>query len=85
MYYNIKHNKLKAQFCIFNVLKNSFQHVLKKKVPLSILSDSQIKESIKIGYAGVRKLDFDILKEIKYNCHDPKQFSRLMNLIEEHL
>lgn len=63
----------------------NLEHVLKKEVPLSILSDSQIKESIKNGYAGVRKLDFDILKEIKYNCHDPKQFSRLMNLIEEHL
>ena len=70
-----------------NILESNYnlEHVLKKKVPLSILSDSQIKESIKIGYAGVRKLDFDILKEIKYNCHDPKQFSRLMNLIEENL
>ena len=63
----------------------NLEHVLKKKVPLSILSDSQIIESIQNGYAGFRKLDFDILKEIKYNCHDPKQFSRLMNLIEEYL
>ena len=82
-------NRISSDFekYLNNILESNYnlEHVLKKEVPLSILSDSQIKESIKKGYAGVRKLDFDILKEIKYNCHDPKQFSRLMNLIEENL
>lgn len=63
----------------------NLEHVFKKEVPLSILSDYQIIESIKIRYAGTNKIDLDILKIIKDNCHDPKQFSRLMNLIEEYL
>lgn len=82
-------NRISSDFEIYlsKILESNYnlEHVLKKEVPLGILSDFQIKESIKNGYAGVRKLDFDILKEIKYNCHDPKQFSRLMNLIEEYL
>lgn len=70
-----------------NILESNYnlEHVFKKEVPLSILSDYQIIESIKIRYAGTNKIDLDILKIIKDNCHDPKQFSRLMNLIEEHL
>ena len=70
-----------------NILESNYnlENVFKKEVPLSILSDSQILKSIENRYVGQYRIDLNILKEIKYNCHDPKQFSRLMNLIEENL
>lgn len=82
-------NRISSDFenYLSKILESNYnlEHVFKKEVPLSILSDYQIIESIKIRYAGTNKIDLDILKIIKDNCHDPKQFSRLMNLIEEHL
>lgn len=82
-------NRISSDFenYLSKILESNYnlEHVFKKEVPLSILSDYQIIESIKIRYAGTNKIDIDILKIIKDNCHDPKQFSRLMNLIEEHL
>lgn len=70
-----------------NILESNYnlENVFKREVPLSILSDSQILKSIENRYVGQYKIDLNILKEIKDNCHDPKQFSRLMNLIEENL
>ena len=82
-------NRISSDFenYLSKILESNYnlEHVFKKEVPLSILSDYQIIESIKIRYAGTNKIDLDILKIIKDNCHDPKQFSRLMNLIEENL
>ena len=70
-----------------NILESNYnlENVFKREVPLSILSDSQILESIENRYIDQHRIDLNILKEIKDNCHDPKQFSRLMNLIEENL
>jgi hypothetical protein len=70
-----------------NILESNYnlEHVFKREVPLSILSDSQILKSIENRYVDERRIDLNILKEIKDNCHDPKHFSRLMNLIEENL
>lgn len=70
-----------------NILESNYnlENVFKREIPLSILSDSQILKSIENRYVGQYKIDLNILKEIKDNCHDPKQFSRLMNLIEENL
>lgn len=63
----------------------SLNNVLNKEVPLSILSDYQIAESMTSPLGGFTNINLNYLKKIKDNCHDPKQFSRLMNLIEEHL
>lgn len=70
-----------------NILESNYnlEDVFKREVPLSILSDSQILKSIENRYVGEHRIDLNILKKIKDNCHDPKQFSRLMNLIEENL
>ena len=70
-----------------NILESNYnlENVFKREIPLSILSDSQILKSIENRYVGQYKIDLNILKEIKDNCHDPKRFSRLMNLIEENL
>lgn len=70
-----------------NILESNYnlENVFKREIPLSILSDSQILKSIENRYVVQYKIDLNILKEIKDNCHDPKQFSRLMNLIEENL
>ena len=63
----------------------SLNNVLNKEVPLSILSDYQIAESMTSPLGGFANINLNYLKKIKDNCHDPKQFSRLMNLIEENL
>ena len=63
----------------------SLNNVLNKEVPLNILSDQQIVQSMTSPLGGFANIDLDYLKNIKDNCHDPKQFSRLMNLIEENL
>ena len=70
-----------------NILESKYnlEDVFKREVPLSILSDSQILKSIENRYVGEHRIDLNILKKIKDNCHNPKQFSRLMNLIEENL
>lgn len=70
-----------------NILESNYnlEDVFKREVSLSILSDSQILKSIENRYVGEHRIDLNILKKIKDNCHDPKQFSRLMNLIEENL
>jgi hypothetical protein len=82
-------NRIKENFEVYltNILESDYDldNVYKKEVPLSILSDSQIINSIKKKTIDFRSIDFHILKIIKDNCHDPKQFSRLMNLIEENL
>lgn len=82
-------NRIKEDFEVYltNILESDYDldNVYKKEVPLSILSDSQIINSIKKKTIDFRSIDFHILKIIKDNCHDPKQFSRLMNLIEENL
>ena len=63
----------------------SLNNVLNKEVPLSILSDYQIAESMTSPLGGFANINLNYLKKIKDNCHDPKQFSRLMNLLEENL
>ena len=70
-----------------NILESNYnlEHVFKREVPLSILSDSQILKSIENRYVGEHRIDLNVLKKIKDNCHDPKHFSRLINLIEENL
>lgn len=82
-------NRIKEDFELYlsNILESDYNldNVYKQEVPLSILSDSQIISSIKKKTIDFRSIDIHILKIIKDNCHDPKQFSRLMNLIEEHL
>lgn len=82
-------NRIKEDFELYlgNILESDYNldNVYKQEVPLSILSDSQIISSIKKKTIDFRSIDIHILKIIKNNCHDPKQFSRLMNLIEEHL
>ena len=82
-------NRIKEDFELYlsNILESDYNldNVYKQEVPLSILSDSQIISSIKKKTIHFRSIDIHILKIIKDNCHDPKQFSRLMNLIEEHL
>lgn len=82
-------NRIKEDFEVYltNILESDYNldNVYKKEVPLSILSDSQIINSVKKKTIDFRSIDLHILKIIKDNCHDPKQFSRLMNLIEENL
>ena len=82
-------NRIKEDFEVYltNILESDYNldNVYKKEVPLSILSDSQIINSVKKKTIAFRSIDLHILKIIKDNCHDPKQFSRLMNLIEENL
>lgn len=82
-------NRIKEDFELYlgNILESDYNldNVYKQEVPLSILSDSQIISSIKKKTIDFRSIDIHILKIIKDNCHDPKQFSRLMNLIEENL
>lgn len=82
-------NRIKEDFEVYltNILESDYNldNVYKKEVPLSILSDSQIINSVKNKTIDFRSIDLHILKIIKDNCHDPKQFSRLMNLIEENL
>ena len=82
-------NRIKEDFEVYltNILESDYNldNVYKKEVPLSILSDSQIINSVKKKTIYFRSIDLHILKIIKDNCHDPKQFSRLMNLIEENL
>lgn len=82
-------NRIKEDFEVYltNILESDYNldNVYKKEVPLSILSDSQIINSVKKKTIDFRSIDLHILKIIKGNCHDPKQFSRLMNLIEENL
>ena len=82
-------NIIKEDFELYlgNILESDYNldNVYKQEVPLSILSDSQIISSIKKKTIDFRSIDIHILKIIKDNCHDPKQFSRLMNLIEESL
>ena len=82
-------NRIKEDFWVYltNILESDYNldNVYKKEVPLSILSDSQIINSVKKKTIDFRSIDLHILKIIKDNCHDPKQFSRLMNLIEENL
>ena len=82
-------NRIKEDFEVYltNILESDYNldNVYKKEVPLSILSDSQIINSVKKKTIDFCSIDLHILKIIKDNCHDPKQFSRLMNLIEENL
>ena len=82
-------NRIKEDFELYltNILEQDYDldNVYKQEVPLSILSDSQIINSVKNKIIDFRSIDLHILKNIKDNCHDPKQFSRLMNLIEESL
>ena len=82
-------NRIKEDFEVYltNILESDYNldNIYKKEVPLSILSDSQIINSVKKKTIAFRSIDLHILKIIKDNCHDPKQFSRLMNLIEENL
>ena len=82
-------NRIKEDFEVYltNILESDYNldNVYKKEVPLSILSDYQIINSVKKKTIDFRSIDLHILKIIKDNCHDPKQFSRLMNLIEENL
>lgn len=82
-------NRIKEDFEVYltNILESDYNldNVYKKEVPLSILSDSQIINLVKKKTIDFRSIDLHILKIIKDNCHDPKQFSRLMNLIEENL
>lgn len=82
-------NRIKEDFEVYltNILESDYNldNVYKKEVPLSILSDSQIINSVKKKTIDFRSIDLHILKIIKDNCHDPKQFSKLMNLIEENL
>lgn len=82
-------NRIKEDFEVYltNILESDYNldNVYKKEVPLSILSDSQIINSVKKKTIDFRSIDLHILKIIKDNCYDPKQFSRLMNLIEENL
>lgn len=82
-------DRIKEDFEVYltNILESDYNldNVYKKEVPLSILSDSQIINSVKKKTIDFRSIDLHILKIIKDNCHDPKQFSRLMNLIEENL
>lgn len=82
-------NRIKEDFEVYltNILESDYNldNVYKKEVPLSILSDSQIINSVKKKTIDFRSIDLHILKIIKDNCNDPKQFSRLMNLIEENL
>ena len=60
----------------------SLKNVLEKEIPLSILSDYQIEESLKNFKKGA-DISMEKLTMIRESSSSPEQFSRFMNILEK--
>lgn len=60
----------------------SLKNVLEKEIPLSILSDYQIEESLKNFQTGA-DISMRKLTMIRESSSSPEQFSRFMNILEK--
>lgn len=60
----------------------SLKNVLEKEIPLSILSDYQIEESLK-NFQNGADISMEKLKMIRESSSSPEQFSRFMNILEK--
>lgn len=60
----------------------SLKNVLEKEIPLSILSDYQIEESLK-NFQKVADISMRKLTMIRESSSSPEQFSRFMNILEK--
>ena len=60
----------------------SLKNVLEKEIPLSILSDYQIEESLNKFQKGA-DISMEKLTMIRESSSSPEQFSRFMNILEK--